>query len=84
MRTSPCRVRSGTTKRQIRSVDFVQGLHAKRSPDRPLSEQLRFDSSSAAGRRQFEIVNPATLRAPTQSWQFGPPSRLRRHREDGG
>ena len=58
--------RSGTTKRQIRSVDFVQGLRAKRSPDRPFGEQLRFDSSSVAERRRFEIVNPTALNAPTQ------------------
>ena len=70
--------RSGTTKRQIRSDGFVQGLRAKRSPDRPFGEQLPFDSSTVAERRRFEIVNPTTLNAPTLELA----SRLRRHRED--
>jgi hypothetical protein len=43
----------------MRSVDFVQGLRAKRS-HRPFGEQLRFDS------HRFEIVNPAALNAPTK------------------
>ena len=57
--------RSGTTKRQIRSVGFVQGLRAKRSPDRPFGEQLPFDSSTVAERCRFEIVNPTASDAPT-------------------
>jgi hypothetical protein len=43
----------------------VQGLPAERSRDRPFGEQLRFDSSSFAERRRFEIVNPAASNAPT-------------------
>jgi hypothetical protein len=60
----------------------VQGLRAKRPPDRPFGEQLRFDSSNVAERRRFEIVNPAALNAPTQELPVLAPSRLRRHREE--
>jgi hypothetical protein len=44
---------------------------------------LRFDSSSVAERRRFEIVNPTAINAPTLELAVWLPSRLRRHREDG-
>ena len=63
------RVVSDCTKRQIQSVDFVQGLRAKRSPDRPLRRTIAL-STAIASRKVVDLrsLTARRLKCQPKSW----------------